>query len=52
MKKIVSTTYIDSPTIVNDEMIREAERIENNPEKMLQLIDLIFLCTDQESIYS
>lgn len=52
MKKIVSSTYIDSPTIVNDEMIKEAERIENNPEKMLQLIDLIFLCTDQENICS
>lgn len=30
--------------------IKEAERIENDPKKILALIDLIFMCEDNKKI--
>ena len=33
---------------ISDEDIREAERIENDPDKILALIDLIFLFEDNK----
>ena len=35
---------------ISDEDIREAERIENDPDKILALIDLIFLFEDNKKI--
>lgn len=53
MKKFVhSTIDIESPISVTEQDILDAEKIQNNPEKMLQLIDLIFLCSEKEEIYS
>ena len=37
---------------VTDEDIRDAERIENDPKKILALIDLIFMYDDREKIPS
>lgn len=46
--------YIDMDEIVNltQEHLREAERIENDPAKILALIDLIFMYDDREKIPS
>lgn len=53
MKKFLPLpTDIESPISVTNEDIQDAEKIQNNPEKMLQLIDLIFLGYDKEEIYS
>ena len=52
MKKILTPIDIESPISVTETDIQDAEKIENNPEKMLQLIDLIFLGYDKEEIYS
>lgn len=39
--------------IVTQEDIQEAERLELNPETILKLVDLIFLCKDESNeIYS
>lgn len=35
---------------ISDEDIREAERIENDPDKILALIDLIFLFEDNKKV--
>lgn len=35
---------------VTEEDIREAERIENDPQKILALIDLIFLFEDNKKV--
>lgn len=50
MKKNHSTLYIDKDGIVNEEDIREAERIENDPKKILALIDLIFMFEEQKKV--
>lgn len=50
MKKNHSTLYIDKDGIVNEEDIREAERIENDPKKILALIDLIFMFEEQKNV--
>lgn len=52
MKKVLTPINIESAINVTDEMIEEAEKIENSPEKMLQLIDMLFLCSEQERILS
>lgn len=53
MKKFLSLPIdIESPISVTEDDILDAEKIENNPEKMLQLIDLIFLGYNKEEIYS
>lgn len=44
--------YITENISVTDEDIQNAEQIQNDPEKMLRLIDLIFLCSDLETIPS
>lgn len=44
MEKIVNGIRI------SDEDIREAERIENDPDKILALIDLIFLFEDNKKV--
>jgi hypothetical protein len=31
---------------ITEEMIEEANKLENDPEKILALIDLIFICSD------
>lgn len=48
MKKSSSLEDIESPINVTIEDIQEAERIQDSPEKMLALIDLIFLFSDRE----
>ena len=35
---------------ISEEDIREAERIENDPQKILALIDLIFLFEDNKKV--
>lgn len=50
MKKNHSTLYIDKDGIVKEEDIREAERIENDPKKILALIDLIFMFEEQKKV--
>jgi hypothetical protein len=35
---------------VTDEDIRDAERIENDPKKILALIDLIFMFEEQKKV--
>lgn len=35
---------------ITEEDIREAERIENDPQKILALIDLIFLFEDNKKV--
>lgn len=50
MKKNHSTLYIDKDGIVNEEDIRESERIENDPKKILALIDLIFMFEEQKKV--
>lgn len=54
MKKLHSLLYIDMDEIVNltQEHLREAERIEDDPAKILALIDLIFMYDDREKIPS
>lgn len=37
---------------IKEEDVREAERIENDPKKILALIDLIFMYDDREKIPS
>lgn len=44
--------YITDKISVTDEDIQEAEKIQDDPEKMLQLINMIYLCSDQERILS
>lgn len=36
---------------VTDEDIKDAERLENNPEMMLRLIDMLFLGCDEGNNY-
>lgn len=52
MKKKFPSLYIEEEISVNDEDIQESEKIQNNPQKMLELVDLIFLCSDLQSIPS
>lgn len=52
MKSAFTPIDIDSSISVTEKDIEDAEKIENNPVKMLQLIDLIFLGYDKEDIYS
>lgn len=35
---------------LSEDDIKEAERIENDPKKILALIDLIFMCEDNKKI--
>ncbi len=39
---------IERPVSVNQEDILEAERIENNPDAMLRLIDVLFFLKDDD----
>lgn len=39
---------IERPVSVNPEDIEEAELIENNPEAMLRLIDVLFFLKDDD----
>ena len=39
---------IDGPISVNQDDILEAERIENNPDAMLRLIDVLFFLKDDD----
>lgn len=39
---------IERPISVNQEDIEEAERIENNPDAMLRLIDVLFFLKDDD----
>ena len=39
---------IDRPISVNQDDILEAERIENNPDAMLRLIDVLFFLKDDD----
>lgn len=39
---------IERPVSVNPEDIEEAERIENNPDAMLRLIDVLFFLNDDD----
>ena len=52
MMKDISSKNIDMKEIVNltEEDIKEAERIENDPQKILALIDLIFLFEDNKKV--
>lgn len=52
MKKDTSMIDIQETINVTGEDIKEAESIQNNPEKMLLLIDMLFLCYDEERILS
>lgn len=52
MKKSSTPINIEEPISVTDFDIEEAEKIEHNPIKMLELIDLIFLGMDRDEIYS
>jgi hypothetical protein len=42
MGKIVNT--------ITDDLVREAEEIENDPQKILALIDLIFMYEDNKKV--
>jgi hypothetical protein len=42
MSKIVNT--------ITDDLVREAEEIENDPQKILALIDLIFMYEDNKKV--
>lgn len=44
--------YINESISVTDEDIQEAEKIQDDPEKMLQLINMMYLFSDQERILS
>lgn len=35
---------------LSEDDIKEAERIENDPKKILALIDLIFMCEDNKKV--
>ena len=50
--KDISSKNIDMKENVNltEEDIKEAERIENDPQKILALIDLIFLFEDNKKV--
>ena len=50
MKDLLSQTNQDLENYINDEDIREAERIENDPQKILALIDLMFMYEDKKKI--
>lgn len=39
---------IERPVSVNQDDILEAERIENNPDAMLRLIDVLFFLKDDD----
>lgn len=41
----------ENPNInLSEEDLRDAERIEDDPKKILALIDLIFMCEDNKKI--
>ena len=46
--KIIIGMKEDEQTKVTDEMIRESERIWDDPKKILALIDLLFLWEDPD----
>lgn len=48
MKKPSSPLDIPELNFVQDEMLWEAERIENNPEAMLRFIDWLFIGREDE----
>lgn len=48
MKNLSSPIYIREELNVTPEDVRKAESIENDPEKMLLLIDLLFLCQEEK----
>lgn len=48
MKEDLPTGNIELPESVNE----QADKLENNPELMLRLVDLIFFLDDRESIPS
>lgn len=43
-----SSLYIQDQIIVHDELIAEAEKIENDPEAMLRFIDWLFLGREED----
>ena len=52
MKKLSSPIYIEDEKSVNltEQDYLDAERIENDPKKILALIDLIFMYEDRKKI--
>ena len=48
MKEIQPPVNIELPESVN----QQADKLEDNPELMLRLVDLIFLLDDREPIFS
>lgn len=48
MKEIQPSVNIELPESVN----KQADKLEDNPELMLRLVDLIFLLDDREPIFS
>ena len=48
MKEIQPSGNIELPESVN----QQADKLEDNPELMLRLVDLIFLLDDREPIFS
>jgi hypothetical protein len=52
-EKTSPSLYITMGKIVNtitDDLVREAEEIENDPQKILALIDLIFMYEDNKKV--
>ena len=50
--KPLTSIYIEESKSVTDDMIQEAERIENNSEKLLALIDFLFINDEKDVILS
>ena len=49
MKKVNSPSNIEKAITVNREDVLEAERIENDPDAMLRLIDVLFFLRDDDA---
>lgn len=48
MKKDSLSSDIQDPIIVHDDLITEAEKIENDPDAMLRFIDWLFLGREED----
>lgn len=50
MNDSTTSRYIDCDKVVTNEHKKKAEDLWNNPDKVMQLIDLLFLSRDEDKV--